>query len=385
ADLKTIGNGFFTNYGYVCITASIGCSNITFVNQEDATFVFGAGSGVWHTGGGAGPTTFTNNGILRKTGNSISSLYKLNTTNNGTIEVQEGTLKYDTSSFNNNSQVNVLSGTLNLHSSSGSGAGNYYLADNTVLLLSNNHALTCQDGVQIQGTGEIQLVSSGGLYTGGSIDGLSIAETIHIYQTGGKLGGSGRLNFNGTHIWTGGDTSVGNYYLGEDGLLIVSTTDTKRLTNGSFHNYGTVQVSGSLGAGSLNFYNYAGAELQIQGSFSMWHTGGGSAYPSLHNNGLIRKNGEETATFDVMYLNNYANLVLEQGTLTFYCAGSAHYNQAGSGARYHLAGKMVFRYGNLSTNHVGITLDGPLAEIRDHNNNNILASCTGTSASGSFT
>jgi len=385
AELRSSGYGFITNYGQLCITAPIGSSNITYINQEGAILEFGQGGGVWHTGGGAGPTTLTNHGILRKSGDSFNNLYKINTTSYGTVEVLAGTIQFELSAFNNHSAVDIQAGSLRLTSSSnGSGDGSYTIAEDGQLIVAGSYSLTCQEGAIIEGSGSIQLIDGGALNTSGNVNGLNIADGILINQAGGNMGGAGKLFFSGIHNWTAGNCGVGNYYFGENGLLTISSTDTKRLS-GSFHNSGTVQMSGSLGGGGLELYNYEGAQILIDGSFGMWHTGGGSSYPQLHNYGLLQKNGTETAACDVLYLNNYGQLQLAGGTLTFYCPSAADYNLEGSGAVYHLAGKMVFRYGNLSLNRVNIILDGPLAEIRDHNDNNILASCTGTGSSGSFT
>ncbi len=384
ADLKTSGFGYITNHGYICITASVGSGNITYVNLEGAILEFGQGSGIWHTGGGGASTTVTNTGILRKTGDSFSNLYRVDTTSSGMVEILAGTLQFETSNFNNHGQVNILEGSLKLNSGSGIGNGCYFIAEDGQLVLTGNYSLTCQEGSLINGVGSIQLSTGGGLNSSGSENGLSIDDTIHINQAGGNLGGVGKLYFNGVHNWTEGNCIVGTYYFGEDGLMTISGSETKRLS-GTFHNYGTIQMSGSLGGGNLNLYNYEDAKILIVGSLAVWHTGGGSAYPYLHNYGLLQKSGAESATCDVMYLNNYGQIYLLEGNLAFYCPSNANYNQAGSGALYHLAGKMVFRYGNLGVNNVNIILDGTLAEIRDHNNDNILATCTGTGATGSFT
>jgi hypothetical protein len=383
-ELRSSGYGYITNYGQLIITAPIGSGNITYINQEGAILEFGQGGGVWHTGGGANSTTLTNHGILRKSGDSFSNLYKINTTSDGTVVVLAGTIQFENSAFNNHALVDIQAGSLRFSGSSGSGAGNYFIAENGLLVVAGNYSLSCEDGVQMEGSGSIQLIGGGSLNTMGTANGLIIADSILINQAGGNLGGAGKLYFNGTHNWTSGNCLVGNYFFGEDGLLTISSTDTKRIS-GSFHNSGTMHMSGSLGGGNLNLYNYAGAQILIDGNLGIWHTGGGSSYPQLHNYGLLQKSGTETAACDVLYLNNYGHLHLAEGTLTFYCPSAADYNLEGSTAVYHLAGKLVFRYGNLHTNRVDIVLDGPLAEIRDHNNNNLLASCTGTSSSGSFT
>lgn len=387
AELHSSGSGYIRNYGHFILSAGIGSGDIHYQNKAGATFEFTSGSGFWHGGGGSGPSSLVNDGLLLKTGDSSCSLNQLNTTNNATIEVQQGTLYYDSSNFNNLMQVNIFANAkLKLKpSTSSSGNGDYQLAQDAILELSEGYPLNCQEGTEITGLGELRLSTGGDLNTLGTTMGLQIAETIAINQYGGHLGGNGKIFYNGTHNWTEGDIFVGNYYLGADGILNLTGSGTKRMGNGTFHNNGTVNMMSEMGGGNLNFNINDGATLNIGENLSVWHTGGGSNTPILNNYGLVHKTGSGYSNFDVCALNNYGTFWLEAGSIRFYAGSSTHYNDVGSGAEYLLAGKLILRYGGFSTNNVDVTLDGALGEIRDEDDVDLLAACTGTSASGSFT
>jgi len=387
AELRSSGSGYIRNYGYFVLSAGIGSGDIHYQNMPGATFEFAAGSGFWHGGGGSGSSSMVNDGLLLKTGDGSCTLNKLNTTSNGLVEVQQGTLYYDLSNFNNMMQVNIFAGAmLKLKpSTNSSGNGDYLLGQDATLEITSSYPLNCQEGSEITGSGELRLSTGGKLNSLGTTMGLQIADTITINQIGGHLGGTGKIFCSGSHNWTEGDILVGNYYLGTEGILNISGSGLKRLGNGTFHNNGTVNMMSGIGGGNLNFTNCEAATLTISDNLTVWHTGGGSNTPILNNYGLLHKIGSGTSNCDIWSLNNYGTFWLEEGAISFYCGSSAHYNDSGSEAAYHLAGKMIFRSGNLSINNVDITLDGTLAEIRDQNNNNILASCTGTSAGGSFT
>jgi hypothetical protein len=189
--------------------------------------------------------------------------------------VQQGTLYYDSSNFNNLMQVNIFANAkLKLKpSTSSSGNGDYQLAQDAILELSEGYPLNCQERTEITGLGELRL------NTLGTTMGLQIAETIAINQYGGHLGGNGKIFYNGTHNWTEGDIFVGNYYLGADGILNLTGSGTKRMGNGTFHNNGTVNMMSGMGGGNLNFNINDGATLNIGDNLSVWHTGGGSNTP----------------------------------------------------------------------------------------------------------
>ncbi len=240
------------------------------------------------------PPSFTNAGLLRKTGGTGTNAIGWSFTNNRTVE--------------------VLTGTMQL---SGGGASHAYWSILPGALLDfagNTYALNT--GTNIIGGG-VARITSGTVLVNGT------ARLRALELTGGSLSGDGNLAITDQLTWTGGTMAgAGSTSTGETAATYISGPGTKYLDGRTLNNAGLAVWSG---AGDLNFSN--SAVLNNTGTFdvgndrALAHGSGGSS--TFYNDGIFTKSaGTGTTTSGVIFLNAGTVEILT-GTANF----SGGYNQ----------------------------------------------------------
>ncbi len=307
--------------------------------------------------------TFNNYGTIVKAGDgAYLEFYRGYVNNYGTIQVQSGF-------------VNLA------YYGSGTNSAEIEIAADAGFKIGSNFAWTMEEASSVTGNGTFLI--EGTLTASGTEQGTSFAPGITVHLANGGISGNGKLLISGTMNWTDGDIAALDLIIEAGASMNITGTDSRRFAGGgSIQNYGTVSWAAPVGVGSSTFTNHAGATVQFPENVSLWDSGGGSSYSNFHNYGLVWKTGSGTTTsFDHIYLNNYAAVLVEQGTL--YIKGS-NYNVSGSGASYHVKDVLKVHNGSFATNNVSITLDGPGAQILNQNGVDLLATLATNSASGSL-
>jgi hypothetical protein len=309
----TVGDGsIFYNDGFVhhtnAATLLIGYG-AAFANQAGGTYNLEGDGGFSNFNMYRG-AAFNNSGLLRKSGGNGTSVFNFVTFNNqnGTIEVDSGTLSLAFGGSSSNGTFNVASGAvLDLTGGSsptwagqiiGSGAGTVSLNSGTI---SSSPSLT--------------LNLPGGLFqwTGGNFSGTTI--------------NSNMVTIAGSNSVAVGDWSIFYNY----GLLRHTNTATLNL------------------AFSSTFVNQAGGTYDLEGDGGMVN---GSAYwywTSFNNYGLLRKSsGTGVSTIGVLYYNYDGSIEVDSGQLSL----NGHSYAQGSGS-------FIVTLGGTNAGQSGQLLCGP--------------------------
>ncbi len=277
-NLGLTGAGNLTNHGTLNaggVSNIVLTSGASVLNASGATFDFTGNSDVATDGSRSGGT-FTNDGLIEKTGTGTSPISSAFTNNGGAITVQTGTLSLRSySGLINGGTLTVAShATLNLADSvttdyagtiTGSGAGSVVLKTYGTLKVASGGATFNLPGSLFQITGGTLDVSSGNLTNSGVIN---IAGNQDVVLTGaGSLINNKNINQTSTAYFVVGNKATLNnvtnavYNLAGDGSIGVSGTGTllnagvvrksagsgKSYIQAPLNNTGTVQVlSGTL-------------------------------------------------------------------------------------------------------------------------------------------
>ena len=215
--------------------------------------------------GGGSVSTVRNEGIY-------------NYNNAGTATLLSGVV------FNNSGTLNVLSGTFNPEGG-GTNTGNFNLAVSTAQLLFNNaNGYTFAYGSELFGPGQVLV--------------------------------SGSLTVPTPLTWTGGEQDgPGTTLIAPGGVLNISGTNGKVLSNRRLNNQGSINWSGG------SFYMYNGATLDNQAGGALAETAplsflnGGGGNSTVQNEGIYAYTGTGTATFQsgVVFNNSYILVIGSSG------------------------------------------------------------------------
>ena len=244
--------------------------------------------------GVSGTNAFVNEGLFRKTGtgtiNFINSGANLPFTNDGTVQVEGGTL-------------GLNSGTV-VHS------GPFTVAASTTLSLGATHTLLA--GATISGAGDLAVtggataesaIAPAGVWIGGTINTSVDQEWSNLTISGGTLGGDGPVTVTGALNWTTGTMGgSGTTTLAATSTSTLSGTSAKNLSR-TLVNQGTLTWTGTS-TGRIDFY---GGTLVNEGEFiaaAAVNARGVSGTNAFVNEGLFRKTGTGTINF----INSGANL-----------------------------------------------------------------------------
>ena len=259
--------------------------------QVDSGFADGGNSG-----------SFVNDGVLRKSGGSGSSIVSgIGFTNNGQIDVQTGTLNFQGGSF------------------------------------------TFNDGTQFTGAGQVAVTTNasfvGGFTTAGN---LTLANGIF---TGGDGTAGSMAVMNGDTTWSTGRLA-GTWQL-PVGHTLTMTPGNYHYINGSVTNLGTVVAQDTLYLTNGNtFSNQALYDIQVDSGFA---DGGNSGV--FVNNGVLRKSGGSgSSNVNGIAFTNNGQIDVQTGTFNFQ-GGSLRFNDgtAFTGAGQALVSANATFVGNIST------------------------------------
>jgi hypothetical protein len=259
AGVFQVQNSTFTNNGLFTITSS--------ANIVDA---------------GAGSFINSSQGSVRKSTPELVQI-EIPFQNQGTIDVQQGTLRNNSSSFINSGTINIASNRT----------------------FQNIGVIAFNQGTMFTGTGTLQLSASE------IINGpVAINQTITTIIDGGEITGTGPLTFNGAVTFTAGRITCTSV-IGSTGTLNYNATNNADI-NAGFTNNGSI--------------NWTGGEFRIRtgilvnnGSFNMngpgsefVNTGTGSFVNSL--SGTVNKTASNLVNIKVPFTNN-GTIRVQEGTL----------------------------------------------------------------------
>jgi len=287
---QLIGGTYTATGGSKLIINSGSLSSMTLNGPVTATGAFSVlGSGL------------VNNGLLRLTGGSTATNFKNTWWNNGTIEIDGGSLSLIAGAAGgiNSGLIHVLSGVLTV-------SGNYTQDDFGTIVRSGgevNIAGTLTGGLALDtGTGSWS-IDHGGTILGGVI---TASGGSHLFGSGGTIESA---TIAGPVVVTGSLTltdTINDATLEVDGGSLYITFGPGGFTNAGtvILNDGNVFLLGALTQASLGNFMTNGGRVSIQGTFSGDLDLNGSASDwyfdnasSVFQNGTYTNSGSATLTF----------------------------------------------------------------------------------------
>ncbi len=292
-----LGSGTYTNNGTINENGITLANTTTIVNNgiynvgTDGTHYLGGGTPTLNNtttgtinlnlnsgsfGAFSGQGTVINSGVINKNGTGIFNHYVILENNNGTINVQNGTLTIS------NTATKINGGIFNV------------TAGKTMDL---NSDFTCTQTL----TGLV----NGTLNWNGNLIVEASKQAILNFTTGNKID------------WNSGSFK-GNGTLKNTGTVNLLTASSKAIYNNSiFNNEGTFNINGTgvfYLANTSSFNNLTAGQLNISTSGSMQAASGSG---TLTNTGIIKKTGDNTFVIYIISENNAGTMLIEDGALTF--------------------------------------------------------------------
>jgi len=245
------------------------------LNEAGGSFNLASNSYLWNTTGTL--STFTNRGLLTKSGTGTSYVYSnLEFANSGTVDIQSGVLEFQTGG------------------AAGAGAyssGLFSMAAGTRVEISHG-PVTLQSGAALTGPGSLRM-------RGGSLDlAISSLDVSKFELTGGEVRGSGNLRVVGNMNWTSGSISGGGTLEVTPGASLLLSTFSQKTLSRPLDNWGTIDWSGGIwyvqSGGSVR--NRVGAQWNIPSDQYVWNS---AATPAMVNNegAVVRATGTGTTSF----------------------------------------------------------------------------------------
>lgn len=273
ANTTTIVNNGIYNVG-TDGTHYIGGGTPTLNNTTTGTINLNLNSGSF--GGFSGQGTIINSGVINRVGTGAFTIYIILENNNGTINVQNGTLTIS------NTATKINGGIFNV------------TAGKTMDL---NSDFTCTQTI----TGLV----NGALNWNGNLIVETGNQAILNFTTGNKISwNSGSFRGNGT--------------LKNTGTINVVTASSKSIYNSAIlNNEGTFNINGTgvfYLANTSRFNNLTTGQLNISTSGSMQAASGSG---TLTNTGLIKKTADNSFTIYIVSENNAGTMLVEGGALNF--------------------------------------------------------------------
>jgi hypothetical protein len=253
-----------------------------------------------------------NQGTVRKSGGSGTSVISPILSNSGTVDAESGTL-----SLNN-----------------GNGAGLFLTGAGATLAYTGTY--TIDPGGQLAGTGT-NLLSSGTFTLNGSMT------ASNAVLAAGTLGGTNGV-LGGTWIWKGGTIAAGSTLtVATNGLVQVTGNGTT--ISGTLTNAGTIRLVGAgltlSGNGLLGLVNLPGGLVDMQSDVGI---GNYQQTEMMVNQGTVRKSGGSGTSAIQPRLNNSGTLDAQSGTLNL----SGSYTLTGGTLNFGLSGATSFGKINLA-------------------------------------
>ena len=226
-------------------------------------------------------------------------------------------------SLQNDGTVDVDTGTLNI-TRAGASTSAFDVATGATLKFSTNY--TANKGTAIIGAGSTQL-TSGTFSLGATATGVDAVTALNLVFAGGTLGGTGDLTIDagGVFTWSGGTMDGG-------GAVNIPATGALNITGEVNFKGRTINNSGTTtwtGTGHINsgqgavFNNLAGATFDVRNDRSFRFNLGGDA--SVFNNltgATFRKTVAEGTTTMALFFNNTGTIDVQTGTVNFTGGGT---------------------------------------------------------------
>ena len=248
---------------------------------------------------------FNNAGTFRKTVGTGTTNITLTFNNTGTVDVDSGTLSYN---------------------SGGASSSNFDVATSTTVQFRSS-TFTLNTGATITGAGTTR-INGATVIVGATAIGVDAVTALNLDLASGTLKGSGDLTMaaNGQLDWTGGTMKGGGKVtIPATARLNISGGSNKDLRDRTIDNLGTTTWTGTgdirSGIGGV-FNNLAGAVFDVQNDEPFSFNLGGT--PSVFNNaGTFRKTVAVGETIISVAFINTGTIDEQSGTLTFTnCTGT---------------------------------------------------------------
>ncbi len=294
------GGRIFDNFGLIRVqndSAFRGGDGALIRNRPGAVLEFRNDATFGYTGNGSAPT-LVNEGIFRKTASAGTTLVSsMNVTHTGTIEVQSGTLRFQS--------ANLVSD-----------AGQFSVASGASLEFAGTHAFN--HGTAFSGPGAVRF--GGSTTLSGA---LSLSANVELI--GGDVFGTATLS-SGVLKWSAGTLRGANTLtVGPAASLIVDGLGARFFVRGDgngsggriIDNYGTMIVRNEtdlLGNDGAQLINRPGATLTLLNSGAIAH-GGGGAEPTFVNGGTFTKTDSPGTTSISIPFTNTGTIAVASGTL----------------------------------------------------------------------
>ncbi|HXR04201.1 MAG TPA: hypothetical protein VN836_05790, partial [Verrucomicrobiae bacterium] len=271
---------------------------------------------------GCGTELLVNQGVLRKSGGTGTTAISVLFTNNGTLDVQTGTV-----SLNRNGQ----------------GSGVFLPEAGATLIF----AATYEVDSDLTGAGT-NLLNGGTFTLNGNIDGSNVV------LNGASLLASNTV-INSALTWNNGAVNAGSVVTVATNRLLVLASGSGHALLGIVTNAGTIQLlngggdlnlRGSCNSGAIGeLVNLPGALLDVQGDNSItWQC----TTELVVNQGVVRKSGGTNTTIIQPTFSNSGTVQVNNGTVSF---GNAFIQSAG---------QTVLNGGNFAFSQVAQLLGGTL-------------------------
>lgn len=348
---------------------------------NSGTFIMSSSGAIRNSGGSI---TTTNNGIINKIGPATTEIHVVTFSNNGQININEGTLSLEQSfSFFSNgagSVVNVASGAvLRLAMNAGYNTTSMLKGAGSIYFLDGGHSFPAGTFTP---TGAVFFSATSGVTVNNTITPSSLGPisgnvTFNASQTfsdvtlSGTLGGSGDVSITHSLTWNGGTMAgFGGKTIIQPGAT-ASFGTTPVTLNRRFDNAGVFTLSeNTLFMGNATLNNFGTLNTINAGGFLL--SGGGS---TLNNSGVINVSGSVDTAIGVTFKNdgavnvnsgsfflmnasftNNADINLEPGA-TLQVAENGTY---GVNSALHGAGTLTFQSGTQNFPAGTLTPDGTL-------------------------
>jgi hypothetical protein len=253
---------------------------------------------------GGGTSLIINQGTVRKSGGTGTSIINPNVNNFGLVDIQSGT-------------VDINSG--------GTGNGVFEADAGATLQFTTGNGYTANAGAQFLGSGTNLLTSGVFTVSGNILSSNAVLAGANLTGTGGII--------SGVVTWTGGTIASGNTLtIATNGLLILAGNNGGDYPlAGAFTNNGTLRlVSGNLQVNTSGGFpsngqlmNSPGALIDIRADVSIdSYNGGGTSL--IINQGTIRKSSGTGTSIINPNLNNLGLVDIQSGTVDINSGGNGN-------------------------------------------------------------
>jgi hypothetical protein len=302
-DGTTTGGRVIDNSGRITWSAGAlrGGDGAQIVNRSNAVFDAAGDGNLTNSGSGAQPS-FDNRGSFVKSASAGGSTVVSGMTfvSSGSVAVQQGTLRFDSSVTSN--------------------GGSFFADSGTTLVFAGGQRFN--NGSVIHGTGLVRAIADVTTF-----DGTIAFDTFEL--AGGGLYGASTVD-SGTLRWTGGELrDSATLTLNSAAVLEISGTGNRDFMRGDgttsggrvINNRGQIIWSndGDLrGGDGAQIVNNAGALFEVRNDRTLAHTGSGDVATFTNHGVFLKSAGNNTTTVAIPFANSATGFIaVQHGTLRF--------------------------------------------------------------------